>query len=161
MIYEGAQAVFSALNGDNRIIADGPNSTASAVLGTPFPTDISSLITFALSLGALRDWIKIFLLGGLLESARRFFTYLYSALWEAFLLTVEIGDEDQAHAWVILWLSKQDRWAGARSVELSSRKSGRGHNNEYPTTSGKEISLAPTAGTKRWILRGFSADTCQ
>lgn len=132
------------MNGDDPIAVDAANSTASAILGTPLPTDIGSLITFVLSLGALRDWIKIFFLGGLLESARRFFTYLYSAIWEAFLVTVEIVDDDQAHAWLILWLSKQDRWTKARRVELSSRKHGRA--NEYPTT-GKDISLAPTVGT--------------
>jgi chaperone BCS1 len=145
MLYEGAQAVFSALNGDDHNTADVVNSTAAAIAGTPLPTDIGSLITFVLSLGALRDWIKIFLLGGLLESARRFFTYLYSELWEAFLLTVEIDADDQAHSWMLLWLSKQDRWTKARSVELSSRRYGRGH-NDY-TTPGKEISLAPTTGT--------------
>ena len=72
MLREGFQAIFSAMNDDDPIAVDAANSTASAILGTPLPTDIGSLITFVLSLGALRDWIKIFFLGGLLESARRF-----------------------------------------------------------------------------------------
>lgn len=160
MLYDGVQAVFSALNGNDALLknltastGNSTSTTSSSATGfNALPTDIASLLTFVLSLGALRDWFKFFLLGGLLESARRLFTSLYTQIWEAFLLTVEIDGDDPAYDWMHLWLSKQDRWTKARTVELSSRRYSNsrhssGYGEELP--SGKEISLAPTMGT--WI----------
>lgn len=146
MLFEGAQAVFGALSGSGQLQDPSANTTASpeASLAKALPTDLGSLITFVLTLGALRDWLKIFLLGGLLESARRFVYYLYGAILESFLLTVEIDGDDPAHAWMLLWLSKHERWSKARTVELSSRR--HNHRGDSDLPPGKEINLAPTMG---------------
>lgn len=151
MLSDGIQAVFNVLNNNDALMtnlnASAGNFTAGSSTATSIPTDISSLIAFVLSLGALRDWFKFFLLGGLIESARRLVTSLYYQLWEAFLLTVEIDGDDPAYEWMHLWLSKQERWTKARTVELSSRRqtSRHGYSEELP--AGKQISLAPTIGS--------------
>lgn len=164
MLFESAQAVLGALAGQEAASAfvgsmssiasnATTNATTSATpTANPMPSDLGSLITFVLSLGALRDWMKIFIIGGLVESARRFVTYLYYALLESFLLTVEIDGDDQAYSWMLLWLSKHERWTKARTLELTSRRySGRG-NNDDEFARGKEINMAPTMGEAHFIL---------
>ncbi|KAF8316584.1 P-loop containing nucleoside triphosphate hydrolase protein [Clavulina sp. PMI_390] len=167
LVTNGVQAVFKILNGaDPLTVLTNLTSTATNGTLSDAATDMASngvssgglnlgsLFTLLLSFGAMRDWFKFVLLGGVLESARRLFTTLYYYLWESMLLTVEINSDDPAYDWMHVWLSKQEKWKKARTVELSSRS----HNNSrYPEDlpEGEKISLAPTVGTTHtlWYKR--------
>lgn len=73
-----AQQVLSTLNGNGNgnsgnstSGAGGDNSTLAASNGLASVTDFSSLVTLLFSLGALRDWLKLIVFGGVLETLRR------------------------------------------------------------------------------------------
>lgn len=159
---DGLQSVLAALVGAPALVVDdalNTTNTSSPIIASPtpttvFPADLAALFTFLLSFSALRDWLKFFLLGGLLESARRIVTSLYNQIWESFLLTVEIDGDDPAYDWMHMWLSKQARWSQARTVELSSRskgfstrRNGGGYGDDDDEDSGEtKLSLAPSVG---------------
>src|SRR5712671_2675830 len=69
------------------------NGTASA---TPIvmPTGIPSLLTFIYSFSALRDYLKLFVLGGALETLRRLYTTSYDNLMDWFFITATFDSED-------------------------------------------------------------------
>jgi len=64
-------------------------STATTVMSAlPLPQDIYSVITSVLSLSALSDWIKLFVVGGALETCRRFMFGWWDSFLETFWLEV-------------------------------------------------------------------------
>jgi len=58
------------------------------------PTDVSSLITFIYSFSALRDYLKLIVLGGALETLRRLYSASYSSLVDRFFITATFESED-------------------------------------------------------------------
>jgi hypothetical protein len=165
MLAEGLQAVtgFLSNSGGAHAILSGsmanhlPPSTNSTVvppLPSSLPTslgDVIPLLSLLLSFGALRDWLKLFLMGGLLESVRRCVNYLYSAFVESFLLTVEIDSEDPAYQWMLLWLSRHHRWTKARELELLSMENPRRHKRrryDYESVEDDDqtVMMAPLIG---------------
>ena len=92
-----AQNIFTALTDQPRAChnATALNGTiAQDQIGPSFPTDISSLITFLLSLSALGDWFKLIALGSVLETSRRLAFHFYYKLYNSFFIkaTFEEGD---------------------------------------------------------------------
>ena len=74
------------------------NATAHATSGTsalPATGDFHSLISTILSLSALRDWLKLFVVGGFFEWCRRYFFTFRDWVMGAFWITAtfEAGDE--------------------------------------------------------------------
>ena len=62
---------------------------------TPFSIlQLPTLITYLLSLSAVRDWLKLFLIGAALESSHRFLTSLWFAVENYFWLTVTLDESD-------------------------------------------------------------------
>jgi hypothetical protein len=72
------------------------NATASA---TPLkmPTNFSSLIAFIYSFSALRDYLKLVVLGGALETLRRLSTSSYAKLVDCFFITATFDSEDLSY----------------------------------------------------------------
>jgi len=87
-------------------------------------TDFSSLLAFFFTLGALRDWIKLFIFGGVLETLRRVGFSLYYKAIASFWITAHFDENDSSYDWMMVWLSKQPSWARAREVEISTRSFG-------------------------------------
>ncbi|KAJ7625467.1 BCS1 N terminal-domain-containing protein [Roridomyces roridus] len=110
------------MGGVNNTVPESSNSTAPTSLASV--TDFSSLIAFFFTFGALRDWIKIFLFGGALESLRRLGLYLYRTFIDAFWITAHFDEDDDSYNWIMLFLSKQPAWSKAREVEVSTRSFG-------------------------------------
>ncbi|KAJ6598474.1 P-loop containing nucleoside triphosphate hydrolase protein [Mycena vulgaris] len=100
------------------------NATAAAATatGTPLamPTDLSSLLTLLLSFSALRDWMKLAILGGLIETCRRFVFGGYHKLINSFFITACFEDQDASYEWMMVWLSRQPSWSKARDVQVST-----------------------------------------
>ncbi|KAJ7504274.1 P-loop containing nucleoside triphosphate hydrolase protein [Mycena galericulata] len=123
-----AQQVMSTLNGGlgigSNATTDAGASNSTAPGGLASVTDFSSLIAFFFSFGALRDWIKLFIFGGVLETLRRLGFSLYYKFIASFWITAHFDENDSSYDWMMVWLSKQPSWAKAREVEISTRTFG-------------------------------------
>ena len=70
---------------------------------SPLPlSNIASLLSLILSFNGLGDWLKLFILGGLIESARRLATTAYKSLLESFLITVHFDGDDIPYSWLMV-----------------------------------------------------------
>ncbi|KAG5647856.1 hypothetical protein DXG03_007780 [Asterophora parasitica] len=99
------------------------NATASASQA-PTPTDLSSLLTFLFSFSALHDWLKLFVIGGILETCRRGFYASYNKFVNSFFISATFDENDDSYDWVMVWLSKKPAWAEARELQVSTRSFG-------------------------------------
>ncbi|KAJ7654493.1 P-loop containing nucleoside triphosphate hydrolase protein [Mycena polygramma] len=123
----GLSQVLSALNGGtagNVTASAGSNSTSLADGGLASITDFSSLVALLFSLGALRDWLKLIVFGGVLETLRRVAFSMYYKVIASFWITAHFDENDSSYDWMMVWLSKQGSWAKAREVEISTRSFG-------------------------------------
>lgn len=105
------------------------NGTASAtpITSSPLiPTDLSSLVAFLYSFAALRDWLKLLVIGTFFEACRRFSFSLYHKIIDSFFLTVYFKEDDSSYDWMMFWLSRQPSWgtraSNAHSVSLLTKK---------------------------------------
>ncbi|KAF4569634.1 hypothetical protein EYR40_008612 [Pleurotus pulmonarius] len=103
--------------------ATAANSTTSQA-PTAIPSDIASLITLLFSFSALRDWIKLIVIGGVLETARRSVFSVYAKIINSFFITATFNDDDISFSWMMVWLSEHPSWKTAREVEISTRSLG-------------------------------------
>jgi hypothetical protein len=69
------------------------NATMSATPST-MPTDVSSLIAFIYSFSALRDYLKLIVLGGAFETLRRLYSASYKSLMDRFYITAAFESDD-------------------------------------------------------------------
>lgn len=102
--------------------ADGstPSSSTAVVPATgskaikrkppPLPNNLAGLIKVLFSMGGMRDWIKLFIIGGFVESFRRLAGILYQKVVESFFLTASFEEGDDAYDWMMVWLSKRPAW---------------------------------------------------
>lgn len=72
------------------------NGTALAPNSSPVPADLSSLITLLFSFSALRDWLKIFVIGGFFETCRRFIFSFYYKFIGSFFITAHFKEDDSS-----------------------------------------------------------------
>ncbi|KAJ7768290.1 P-loop containing nucleoside triphosphate hydrolase protein [Mycena metata] len=119
---------FAGQLGDSAANISGNTTTASVVSATAtplampltMPTDLSSLLTFLLSFSALRDWMKLAILGGFIEMCRRFVFGGYTKLVNSFFITACFEEQDASYEWMMVWVSKQPSWSKARDVQVST-----------------------------------------
>ncbi|KAH9836523.1 P-loop containing nucleoside triphosphate hydrolase protein [Rhodofomes roseus] len=90
--------------------------------GFPLPQEIFSVIASYLSFSALSDWIKLFVVGGALETCRRYLFTWWDSFLETFWLvaTIDQNQDQDAYRWVLYWLSHQKFWNAARVVDVST-----------------------------------------
>lgn len=76
------------------------NGTMPAGTATPVasPTDITSVLTLLLSFSALRDWVKLFVIGGAIETCRRSAMKIWSTFVEAFWITACFDERDESYS---------------------------------------------------------------
>ncbi|KAJ7182706.1 P-loop containing nucleoside triphosphate hydrolase protein [Mycena crocata] len=104
------------------VSATGTSPSTATATTTPFsiPSDLSSLLTLLLSFSALRDWMKLAVLGGVIEMFRRFFFGGWQKIVNSFFITACFEDQDASYEWMMVWLSKQPSWNKARDVQIST-----------------------------------------
>ncbi|KAJ3931023.1 MAG: P-loop containing nucleoside triphosphate hydrolase protein [Lentinula lateritia] len=90
----------------------------------PPPTTISNILAFLFSLSALRDWVKLIVLGGFFETCRRIVFGMYSKLISSFWMNAYFEDQDPCYNWLMVWLSKQPSWKKSRDVQISTQTYG-------------------------------------
>lgn len=138
------QLIQTTLNGFG-LIAGGlemPNATSSAGIpnattsnGTPnlsaMSFDLSTILSLLLSFSALRDWLKLIIIGGAIETCRRCCLRLWSTFIESFWITACFEQTDSSYSesspprvtahllnpdllvldWILFWLSKHPKWS--------------------------------------------------
>lgn len=106
-----------------------------------------SLISFILSISALRDWAKLLIIGSFFETCRRLLATLWSSTIDSFFLTASFADYDDSYKWMMIWLSKQPSWKNVRNVNISTSERYLGHaprSEEELDPSGKpKVSYLP------------------
>ncbi|KAM6497215.1 P-loop containing nucleoside triphosphate hydrolase protein [Amanita muscaria] len=80
-----------------------------------------SAIKLPLSLSTLRDWLKIILIGGSLETFRQFVSVLHQRLKQSIIITAKFEDSDDSYDWMIHWLVKHPSFAKSRDVTFTTK----------------------------------------
>jgi chaperone BCS1 len=74
------------------------NATAPSATNIPsMPSDVSSLIAMLFSFSALRDWFKLIVIGGFIETCRRFIFYVWRIALNAFWITAHFDESDSTY----------------------------------------------------------------
>ncbi|KAK0189402.1 BCS1 N terminal-domain-containing protein [Armillaria mellea] len=69
------------------------------------------------------DGMKLVVLGGTVETARRVSSSAWSHFVNSFFLTAHFSEEDYPYDWLMLWLSRQPEWQRSREFETTTRSS--------------------------------------
>ncbi|KAG5728362.1 hypothetical protein E4T56_gene19232 [Termitomyces sp. T112] len=72
------------------------------------------------------DGMKLVVLGGTVETARRVSSSAWSHFVNSFFLTAHFSEEDYPYDWLMLWLSRRPEWQRSREFETTTRTSGVG-----------------------------------
>ncbi|KAL1748771.1 P-loop containing nucleoside triphosphate hydrolase protein [Schizophyllum fasciatum] len=104
--------------------SEGYASPATQTLPWALPNVLSNLLAFVFWLPALPDWLKLIVVGGVVEACRRTLFGLYRRAASAFVISVTIDDDSECYNWLMVWLSKQPSWRTARDLEISTRQFG-------------------------------------
>ncbi|KAF8066756.1 hypothetical protein FPV67DRAFT_1768131 [Lyophyllum atratum] len=167
------QFFTSATTHNATLVLDAPavptNKTTAATEGlTEYPTEIFSLIALLSSYSALRDWLKLIAIGGLIQSCRRLITSLYYKFINLFFISASFDQSDESYMWILIWLSKQPSWNKTRDMQITTRELGgnspavelggeEGRANEFYKSS-RKISYLPSVSmtyslwyNRRWM----------
>lgn len=79
------------------------------------------------------DTLKLVVIGGTMETARRASASVWSGFVDSFFLTAHFNQEDYPYDWLMHWLSKQPAWGRSREFEITTRSVGRGSLNQSTT----------------------------
>ncbi|KAI0794435.1 P-loop containing nucleoside triphosphate hydrolase protein [Fomes fomentarius] len=113
------------VNGTEAITANATAHVPAAVPITPMSLlQLPTLIAHLLSLSAVRDWIKLFLIGAALEYCRRFLTSSWTTIKNYFWITVTLDESDDCGYWLMFWLSRHHVFRTARTLDVSTRTFG-------------------------------------
>ncbi|KAH9832616.1 P-loop containing nucleoside triphosphate hydrolase protein [Rhodofomes roseus] len=66
------------------------------------------------------EWLKLVIMGAVIEISRRAFDMLWGSLVDSIWVTVTFDDEDWAYTWFHYWLARHPSWRKARSVEATT-----------------------------------------
>ncbi|KAI0088120.1 P-loop containing nucleoside triphosphate hydrolase protein [Irpex rosettiformis] len=69
------------------------------------------------------DGMKLVVLGGTVETARRVASSGWSHFINSFFLTAHFSEEDYPYDWLMLWLSRRPEWQRSREFEGTTRTS--------------------------------------
>ncbi|THH23205.1 hypothetical protein EUX98_g7970 [Antrodiella citrinella] len=67
------------------------------------------------------DGMKLVVLGGTVETARRMASTGWSHFINSFFLTAHFSEEDYPYDWLMLWLSRRPEWQRSREFETTTR----------------------------------------
>ncbi|KAJ7623583.1 P-loop containing nucleoside triphosphate hydrolase protein [Roridomyces roridus] len=85
----------------------------------------SMLSPLGVSSGAIQDTLKLVVIGGTVETARRASVSAWNGFVDSFFLTAHFSEEDYPYDWLMHWLSKQPSWGKSREFEITTRSVGR------------------------------------
>ncbi|KIJ55118.1 hypothetical protein M422DRAFT_151461 [Sphaerobolus stellatus SS14] len=95
---------------------------------------VSNLLSpFGVNGNAITDTLKLVVLGGTVETARRASMTAWNGFVDSFFLTATFSQEDYPYDWLMHWLSKQPAWGRSREFEITTRSAGRFSLNQTTT----------------------------
>lgn len=80
------------------------------------------------------DGMKLVVLGGTVETARRVSSSAWSHFVNSFFLTAHFSEEDFPYEWLMLWLSRRPEWQRSREFETTTRTTGPGSSNNQSSS---------------------------
>ncbi|KAI0285643.1 P-loop containing nucleoside triphosphate hydrolase protein [Russula brevipes] len=83
---------------------------------------------------SIQDTLKLVVIGGTVETARRASISAWNGFVDSFYLTAHFSQEDYPYDWLMHWLSKQPAWGRSREFEITTRSVCRNQLN--PSTTG-------------------------
>jgi len=86
----------------------------------------SFLNPFASGTNAIQDTLKLVVLGGTVETARRASVSAWNGFVDSFFLTAHFAQGDFPYDWIMHWLAQQPAWAKSREFEITTRSLTRG-----------------------------------
>ncbi|KAG9042894.1 hypothetical protein FS837_010278, partial [Tulasnella sp. UAMH 9824] len=84
-----------------------------------------SIVAPLVGQASLTDTMKLVILGGTVETARRVSASAWNSFVDSFFLTAHFSQEDYPFDWLMHWLSKQPAWGRSREFEITTRSAGR------------------------------------
>ncbi|KAG0709438.1 P-loop containing nucleoside triphosphate hydrolase protein [Suillus ampliporus] len=96
------------------------NDTSPSVVAPAALNGLGPLISFFLSVSALRDWAKLLIIGSFFETCRRLLSAVWSSMIDSVFLTASFEDQDDSYKWMMVWLSQQPAWKNVRNVNIST-----------------------------------------
>ncbi|EIW75156.1 P-loop containing nucleoside triphosphate hydrolase protein [Coniophora puteana RWD-64-598 SS2] len=85
-----------------------------------------TLSTFGMGgANAIQDTLKLVVIGGTVETARRASVSAWNSFVDSFFLTAHFSQDDYPYDWLMHWLSKQPAWGRSREFEITTRSVGR------------------------------------
>ncbi|KAF8892221.1 hypothetical protein BD779DRAFT_1670549 [Infundibulicybe gibba] len=125
---------------------------------------VAPILRMLLSHSALREWLKLLILGGALETCRRIVHLLYRKVAESFMVTAHFNENDASYDWMMVWLSKQPSWAQARDVEISTEQFGLNSTahlvpgEEDDTSGGRKLAYLPSVSSTYTMWQEISLE---
>ncbi|KAG9010680.1 hypothetical protein FRB94_010157 [Tulasnella sp. JGI-2019a] len=86
---------------------------------------IKGLVSPILNASGMGDTMKLVVIGGTVETARRASMSAWHSFVDSFFLTAHFSEEDYPYDWLMHWLSKQPAWGRSREFEITTRTAGR------------------------------------
>ncbi|KAF7770299.1 hypothetical protein Agabi119p4_6273 [Agaricus bisporus var. burnettii] len=86
----------------------------------------SFLSPLSMGTGAIQDTLKLVVIGGTVETARRASMSAWNGFVDSFFLTAHFSQEDYPYDWIMHWLSKQPAWGRSREFDITTRTLTRG-----------------------------------
>lgn len=77
------------------------NVTGTSTSSSP---SLGSLLSLLLSLSALRDWLKLIVIGGFLETGRRFLFASYQKFIDSFFITANFQQDDSCYGTLLTFV---------------------------------------------------------
>ncbi|KAG7098055.1 hypothetical protein E1B28_000029 [Marasmius oreades] len=81
------------------------------------------------------DGMKLVMLGGTVETARRVSSSAWSHFVNSFFLTAHFSEEDYPYDWLMLWLSRRPEWQRSREFETTTRSTTPGFSSKVADNS--------------------------
>jgi chaperone BCS1 len=124
-MYSLIERLSRELSSQVTLAANAANGTASAIpqsiVGVPL-AEFATLWRFISSFAIAGDWVKLFFLGTVLETIRRFASQMWASLLDSFFLTATFESDDDAYNWMMIWIARQPGvWSKARDVQVSTK----------------------------------------
>ncbi|KAH9991153.1 P-loop containing nucleoside triphosphate hydrolase protein [Russula vinacea] len=91
------------------------------------------LAPLGLNTSSIQDTLKLVVIGGTVETARRASISAWNGFVDSFYLTAHFSQEDYPYDWLMHWLSKQPAWGRSREFEITTRSVGRNQLNQSMT----------------------------
>jgi chaperone BCS1 len=87
--------------GEHTLNATMPHNVNGTSTSESSPPSLGSLLSLLLSLSALRDWLKLIVMGGFLETCRRVLFASYQKFIDSFFITANFQQDDSCYGMLL------------------------------------------------------------